>query len=88
MVSRQYIIDILNSARFKRPNVEEALALVEEFCLERNTDKDKVSKFITSLCDPSMSVLLIECYKYVIEYYKVKFNICELIHNSQTIFYY
>lgn len=88
MVDRQHIVDTLNRNRFAAPGVADLLSIVEAFCKENNVDDDKVKNFIMFLYNPSNLFLLVKCYEYAIEHYEIKFNICELVKDSQVILYY
>ena len=90
MVDREYIVDVLN--KLCNPNMTMLVlaGIIKEYCLEKGKSEEDVDNFISALAriGPNGNNHILECGLQALEYYKKKFNICELLQNSRVILYY
>lgn len=99
MVDRKCIVDVLNRMRNHRSRadyINDAKFVLKAYCLEHNKKEEDVDRFIDTLVDVAVGkdtivmfpTYLVEHCSYALDYYKVKFNICELKKDSEIILYY
>lgn len=99
MVDKKHIVDVLNNrirVHSRAGYINCAKFVLKAYCLEHNKREEDVDKFINTLIDIAIGkdsivmfpTYLDKYYSYALEYYKVKFNICELRKGSEIILYY
>ena len=90
MVDREYIVDVLNKLRDPNMSLSILTSIIREYCLEKGKSEKDIDNFISALLhtNPVGDTCLLQCGLQALEYYKKKFNICELSLASQIILYY
>ena len=92
MVDRKYIVEVLN--RLRNPNMTLLVltGIIREYCLEKGKKEEDVDSFISAITTIYATSIgsnyILKCGLQALEYYKKKFNICELSYNSQVLIYY
>lgn len=81
IMDRDYILKLSNCSK---KSMQDIYNVLNSYCLEHGKSQDKIDAFI------SASIKNGEYYIYfteALEYYRRKFNICQLIDNNKVIMY-
>lgn len=92
MVKREYIVEVLNGLRDNNSVPLRTLTdIIKEYCLEKGKKEEDIDNFISAMIRiiPSLgSTDIRQCSRQALEYYRNKFNICDVSHNSRILLYY
>lgn len=91
MVKREYIVEVLNGLRDNNSvSLRTLTDIIKEYCLEKGKKEEDIDNFISAMIRmiPLGSTDINQCSLQALEYYKNKFNICDVSHNSRILLYY